>query len=304
MQYGYPYSDAGKVVVKCPICENENASDYALIGNAPDWEILRCNRDGVEFANALPAPFQEQTQHSILDSFYGTTIDEPSARYSDFVDRVEGVMTNRGIMHDVGCANGQLLTEAKRRSWTVQGNDIVAGLKPRLEAAGINYYYGALNSLNLPTSSCDVVTSFCVLPHHLVDPLPDLRAVWDLLRPGGWFVLEMPDNGPYRRIAKRMYSITGSRVNILAQLYQPGGHQFAFDRTNISSLLQKVGFSVKQIDDYHLDPAQSVNRFKGRPLWIRVPLSVAVYAVAGLSRLLRQSNHMFIYAQKPLDVPM
>ena len=104
------------------------------------------------------------------------------------MDRVEAVAAAHpgAVLHDVGCGNGQLLFEARRRGWRVQGNDVVSnsGVRRLMELSGIRCLIGNLSELELELGSCDVVTSFCVLPHHLADPTPEMRVVQRILKPG------------------------------------------------------------------------------------------------------------------------
>jgi SAM-dependent methyltransferase len=192
------------------------------------------------------------------------------------------------------------MAEAQRRGWIVQGNDVVPEVVAGLARDGFTAHVGSLPEISAPVGSCDVITSFCVLPHHLVDPLPDMYAAQQMLSPGGWFILQLPDNGPYRKIAHWAYRLTRGRTGaLLAQINQPNGHQFAFDRKNLTLLLEKCGFSVERIDDYFLPPHWSTVRFARRPWWIRIPATAAVHVVYGVSRALKQPNHMFVYARKP-----
>lgn len=292
----------------CPICESRTRSDYVVVGTAVSasaaghgsrsYQVLRCRAHDVEFADALPPPHADAPTKGVL-RFYGEVNNDGSPRYVDFMDRVEQVARPDGLLHDVGCGNGHLLAEARRRGWEVQGNDVVAAVTPALAALGIPYHVGSLHALDIRPESCDVVTSFCVLPHHLSEPLPDLRAVLKILRPGGWFILQLPDRGPYRKLALLLYRLSGSRAQlVLGQLYQPGGHHFAYTRRNLTLLLRKCGFGHLRMDDYYLDPYWSTRRFAGRPAWFRFLVRIGVYAIHAVGRLTGRANHVFVYAQK------
>ena len=84
----------------------------------------------------------------------------------------------------------------------MQGNDVVSVVRSHIERNGIRCLIGNLSELDLEPESCDVVTSFCVLPHHLTNPTQDMQAVERILKPGGWFVLQFPANGLFRRVGK------------------------------------------------------------------------------------------------------
>jgi SAM-dependent methyltransferase len=223
----------------------------------------------VEFADAVPSDSaSDATCKASLDRMYGTLDEGVNARYVDFMDRVERVVgAAPGRLHDVGCGNGQLLYEARRRGWHVQGNDLVGGVGSDLERHGITFYRGSLAQLSLSLRSCDLMTSFCVLPHHLLEPGPEMQAAYAMLKPGGWLVLQLPDNGTLRIAGKALYALLAEfRPRparwILANLYGPGGHQYAFNRTNITEYLKKIGFGQILVESYYPAVGPTLARFQ------------------------------------------
>ena len=177
-------------------------------------------------------------------SIHGALETRRPSRYVDFMDRIERLLGRPGVLHDVGCGNGQLLVEARRKGWTVQGNDLLPSIGPALAAREIPYFVGELSRLNLPSSSLDIVSSFCVLLPHVADPLPDLKTAARILRPGGWLVAELPDDGLYRRVATFLYRSSRGRweTPLAHDSYSPGGHQFGYSRRNVPLLLHLCGF--------------------------------------------------------------
>lgn len=287
-------------VLACPICGSREAADYDRVGTAfhkgRRFDILRCKSHGIGFADAIPHVDHVVGIKPSLDDCYGELTTERDPRTVDFMDRVTEVAPKLGLLHDVGCGNGQLMAEAARRGWVVQGNDIVPSVRPD---AGLAFFVGTLTDLSLAPASCDVVTSYCVLPH-CIDPRSELTAEYHLLKPGGWLVAEMPANGLYRRSATALYRATGGRWRtILSQLYQPGGHQFTFDPRTMPMLLGAVGFEHVRVESYFPNPAMSLARFRHRPLRTRLVAGFVVRGLALLSRLANRPNHMIVYARKP-----
>ncbi|MDQ6712058.1 MAG: class I SAM-dependent methyltransferase [Candidatus Dormibacteraeota bacterium] len=288
-------------VLACPVCGSHQSGDYLLVGialhNGTTFEIRRCKAHRIGFADKYPRPEQVDAIRPVLDAFYGQLQPESEdPRSIDFLDRVMRVVPAGGVLHDVGCGNGQLMAEATRRGWAVQGNDIVPAVS---RDTGMAFFVGRLPELTLTPNSCDAVTSYCVLPH-CTDPRGELAAVYRLLKPGGWLVAELPSDGIYRRTAIALYRMSGGRwPSVLAQIYQPGGHQFTFDPQSIQILLQAVGFDEVRADPFFQSPGMSLMRFRERPLWVRMVATVAVRGLALCSRLLNRPNHMIVYAQKP-----
>jgi len=295
--------------VVCPLCATSDPAAYVTVarirqrGNpAGPYVILRCRAHGVEFADPDSGITDGAAGQSALDSLYGALDESRQPRYVEFMDRIERLADRPGVLHDVGCGNGQLLAEAQRRGWTVQGNDLLSSIGPGLAARGIPYFVGELARLDLAPSSIDVVSSFCVLPHHLADPLPDLRAVVRLLRPGGWLIAELPDSGLYRRVAEALYRSSGGRWETpLANIYSPGGHLFGYSRRNIPLLLRSCGFDRVIVGPYRQPPTLSTARFSSRSVLFRTVAVAGTTTLAAGARILGMPNHMVVCAQTSRD---
>jgi SAM-dependent methyltransferase len=302
----------GKTTLTCPICESHEPDDYSIVGygsqppgGVTHFAVLRCRRHGVEFADALPIAQDQETAAAmdVLASMYGEDPGMSSPRYVEFMDLVEEIVGSRsgGTLHDVGCGVGQLLFEARRRGWKVQGSDIVPELKAGLDRNGINCLIGNLSTLEIPSETFDVVTSFCVLPHHLTEPTPDMLTVARILKPGGWFVLQFPDNGSFRRVGRivsRVWADSPTARQIMANLYGPGGHQFAYTRKNLGEYLSVCGFKEIIFQNYSGDPKYTLGRFGKKPIWYRAAAGLAVYAMKIAGDLLRIPNHSIAFARK------
>lgn len=295
------------------MCNSHASSDYSVVGygsqpeGVPHFPVLRCRRHGVEFADALPAAPAPKTKVAAelnsLVALYGSDPNQLTPRYVEFMDRVEAIVgaPNGGVLHDVGCGVGHLLFEARRRGWQVQGSDIAMGVKEGIERNGIHCLIGSLSNLEIPGESCDVVTSFCVLPQHLVEPTPDMLAVARMLKPGGWFVLQFPDNGPFRRVSKITYRIFGDSPisrRTIANVYGPGGHQFAYTRKNLEQYLSMCGFNDIIFQSYSGSPKCTLSRFHRKPLWYRASAAVAVYTLKFTGDVVGIPNHSILFARK------
>ena len=293
------------------MCNSHELNDYTVVGYGsqppPDgirgYRILRCREHGVEFADALPGPKKEALEVGVLTVYYGGDPTQSSPRYVDFMGRLEAVVgpaTGR-LLHDVGCGMGNLLCEARRRSWQVQGSDVASGVKAGIEKIGIRCLIGSVSELNIASGSCDVVTSFCVLPHHLADPAADMIAVARILKPGGWFVLQFPDNGTFRKASKLLYRLFGDSYlsrRLIGNLYGPGGHHFAYTRKNLKEYLSGLGFKETIFQSYAGSPKITLARFRAKPPWYRLSAAAAVYSLKILGEVLGSPNHSIVFARK------
>ena len=169
----------------------------------------------------------------------------------------------------------------------------------------VRRWTGTVSELDLDPRSCGVVTSFCVLPHHLTNPTPDMRAVERMLKPGGWFVLQFPADGLFRRAGKALYRVYWpwrpkpfARF-ILGNLYGPGGHHYAYTQNNLAEYLRPCGFDEVRFAPYYPASRFTLARFETKPLWFRggAFLAVSLLRLAGMT--VRLPNHAIAYARKP-----
>lgn len=177
----------------------------------------------------------------MASSKYDTVIDLEDRNNSHTL-MVELVGSNKKVL-DVGCANGYLAKVLGERGCSVSGVEYDAAAaeeaRPHLEQLVV----GDLETLDLTaelgTGRFDVVVFGDVL-EHLRDPLPVLKQARDLLAPGGYVVISIPNvaHGSVR------LSLLQGRFD-----YGPLGlldetHIRFFTRDNLRALLRDAGFAA------------------------------------------------------------
>jgi ubiquinone/menaquinone biosynthesis C-methylase UbiE len=96
---------------------------------------------------------------------------------------------------DVGCGRGQLLQAFQRQGCEVLGTEFSDGAcRYARDVLKIPVKVGLLHELNFPNESFDVVVMWHVL-EHVSDPRPTLAEVSRILKPGGLFMVAVPDFG-------------------------------------------------------------------------------------------------------------
>lgn len=94
---------------------------------------------------------------------------------------------------DIGCGSGQLLADLSK-----MGHEVI-GVEPDEQSTafqkGLKVYVGTAEDIPKPVSECrfDVVTISHVLEHCL-NPQVALSNIYELLRPGGYLICEVPNN--------------------------------------------------------------------------------------------------------------
>ena len=159
---------------------------------------------------------------------------------------------------DIGCGNGAYTIALAEGFQEAHGIDIESG---RLEifrdgmgnAANLFAHEMAAEELSFPAGHFDVVTAIEVL-EHIVDLDKALGEVWRVLRPGGAFLISIPNRlfpleTHYVNVAGRQ--IDGRYLPFLPYL-PPLHHRIAlarnFSARELDRLLTKRGFRRSEID--------------------------------------------------------
>lgn len=133
---------------------------------------------------------------------------------------------------DVGCGTGDFLQVAERAGWTIAGTEIAQGAVERAAMKlGSCVLEGDILSLELPTASYDLVTSYHVI-EHLINPVEKLRRCYQLLTPRGALFIETPNIGS---VGARIRGARWSQI-------MPPEHIVYFSTSSLGYALRKAGF--------------------------------------------------------------
>ncbi len=293
--------------VVCPVCGSSRREDYEVVAVAKprrlreEAAVLRCRQHGIELLDAAPRSYDSARPPMATERDHRSAQRE-QVRFGSFMRMVERVATPPGRLHDIGCGVGGLLSVAASRGWSVQGNELNETLATMVAAAGYTCMHGTLAELAIPSGSCDVVTSYCVVPNHLTEPNADLRQVLSMLRPGGWFVLELPSDGVSLKLAKALYRLSGRRWSwVMGHFYNPG-HPLRYSPASIELHLRRIGFAPVVAGPFRHSPHCSTSVLRRKVWWKRIPAVASVYLAHAVSFLPGQANHMVVHARRPPDV--
>lgn len=229
------------------------------------------------------------------------------------MDRQLGVdkRTRRVIAHagrpgkvlDVGSATGIFLNAMKQHGWDCYG------IEPSTHAAdyaikrfGLNVFTGFFEESQYPEASFDVITMWDVL-EHLANPQEALEKVRKLLKPGGLFVISMPNSSAWERYVFGKYWAG----------WDVPRHFFIYSESNATRFLSENGFQV-----------ENVSSFTGRhgvlvlciqfwlndhqlPAWLKkaisfvaksIPARMLTYPYYMVADRLNKSSTMVVFARK------
>lgn len=153
-----------------------------------------------------------------------------------FVERALREAGETGPVLDVGCGGGLFLRLLRERGLDHR----VLGLDFSLDAAGIAWtrnrvpaVCGTLSRPPLPRESCAAITMFHVL-EHLYDPRSYLDAAYELLRPDGRLIVQVPNAACWQFL-------------LLGEAWSGADvprHLFHFRASDLELLLDACGFEV------------------------------------------------------------
>ena len=141
-----------------------------------------------------------------------------------------------GRLLDFGCGGGRYVAQMTAAGWKAEGIDAMPGAVKSARAAGLTIHEGTLPGASLPKEHYDLVTLWHVL-EHMPRPMETLRAVREVLRPGGRLAVVCPlaDCMAARWFGGSWYGMDLPR------------HLTHFSRATLRRHLEGAGFVVEQV---------------------------------------------------------
>jgi SAM-dependent methyltransferase len=221
-----------RVDVACVVCTGTSTQTFAEIDT---YRIAQCTKCSFLFVDPRPTP-------QALDRLYASRDDnpyyaegyEPLERELPTLVDVVGFIKSyvpRGKLLELGCGRGDFLGVAQERGFEVEGCDIGAEADEKFLI-----HHGALHTLPLAKSTYDVVVTRNTL-EHLFDPTAEVRAVHELLKPGGLLYIKVPGADFEHGWRRRMMSRTPLG-------FAPPWHLNYFNKATLTRFLNRLGFEV------------------------------------------------------------
>jgi 2-polyprenyl-3-methyl-5-hydroxy-6-metoxy-1,4-benzoquinol methylase len=192
-----------------------NKFNNCLITGANDLKSLRgyeanflvkSKSSGFVFCSKAPSEQELIEHYSKYPIGYNDNSELNRKRYNERLDEFEKFRTNNRIL-DVGCGNGMLLEEAKKRGWKVYGTEFTDNQISYLISKGISAYQGRLNPSAFDNDFFDVIISSEVI-EHINNPLEEMSCFYKFLRRGGLVYITTPNfNAIERFILKNNYEV-------------------------------------------------------------------------------------------------
>ncbi len=221
----------------CPICQSASDPCYA----AGHFHLYRCVQCRTAYVDPLPTPefLNEYYSNYHLTADAGGVYDDVESRMqADFPAKLQLVRQHSGgkpvRLLDVGCGKGFFVKAAKDAGMDAEGCDLSdSGVKFAVEKLGVKARAGHIGSLKGELGTFDVATFWATI-EHLPDPIGLMKDVFDVLKPGGLFLL---DTGIGDDWLDRL--VPGN-----VQWYDPPQHLFVFSGDGLAKAVEKAGFRV------------------------------------------------------------
>lgn len=221
----------------CPLCHADEF-DYYRAGD--DYTLAKCAKCGMVWDNHPPANptaiYQEDYYNNdfpkggYANYFQGMKIN--SRTFIKRLSKAEKKLSGKGLLLDVGCALGDCLAQAQDLGWrNPQGLEVSEYAVEFAKSRGLSVYQGDLFNHNFEHNSFDLIMLQDMI-EHTTNPMAQLTAAYELLKPGGWIFITTPNVG-------------GFWEKLLGPLwyhYKPGEHLTYFSLDTIKFALEKIGF--------------------------------------------------------------
>ncbi|WP_425449707.1 methyltransferase domain-containing protein [Dethiothermospora halolimnae] len=152
-----------------------------------DYNVVKCESCGFHHVHPYP-------KDDFLDNFYSMEYKDELKKInlSEKVKRICNMTEGKNIL-DVGCGEGDLLTEFKKEGFNVYGLEPSIESVKECEKKGLNVKQGMLGS-NMFNKKFDFVNLSFVL-EHIPNPSDVLNVIKrDFLKEGGYIIIEVPND--------------------------------------------------------------------------------------------------------------
>ena len=180
-------AELGSEPRRCLVCGG--GSFERLFTRAGKW-FWSCRTCELVFVHDIYPEFAADTGHLEETYDFGKLQQadpKKGRKFAAFLRTLEPFRRTNELL-EVGCGQGLFLEHARAAGWQVQGVDVLPPVCELARARGLLVFTGELRDAGLGAGRFDVVTMSEVI-EHIVDPVPLMREILRVLRPGGVAVL-------------------------------------------------------------------------------------------------------------------
>ncbi len=236
--------------VSCYVCGGRNLGNFCTARDRHGsgvWQIQRCRDCGFgwtsppiaedKIASYYPTAYLGDTRKTLDDFFSGRLAHSRSWRGELEKVRLVERYVHQGRILDVGCGDGKFLWALNPQRWDRTGvessRDTVAAVSQRMPS--LRLVAGNIHAASLAAVSFEAITFWHVL-EHLFDPRKALNRAFEMLTPGGWLFVSLPN-------------LESLQARLFREYWYPFGdvprHICHFSRKSLDILLSEAGMKIR-----------------------------------------------------------
>ncbi len=242
-------TEEGSVNRPCWCGGKEAALLTEITMNQDRFPLVRCNKCGVYAL--YPAPDDQTLLKYYSSEYYGKSREKFAGPIARMVSHFQGgrarsvsrIVKPGGKILDVGCGNGGFLLQMKSRGYEVEGTEWTEQSAQRIpQKSKIPVHTGDLLDLDLPEKEYDAITAWHVF-EHLRKPNETLEKIRLLLKPGGYFILSLPNHESWQaeNFGRHWFHL------------DPPRHLHGFGPKSLKVLLRKHRFKTRRLSTWSLE---------------------------------------------------
>ena len=210
----------------------------------------------------------------------------PWQKYLDHINALSGKSPDATSLLDVGCSSGAFLATAVKLGFTAEGVEPAERAAATAQASGLKVHRGLLHEAAYASASFDAVSLLEVI-EHLKEPLPLLKEIHRILKPGGIFLI---GTGNAASWSARSFGAHWDYFSIARH----GGHISFFNPKSLEKLAAQAGFSVALVKTRSVRFGDRANT--SEPAYTL--LKIAAELINPLAALWHQGEDMAVYLRK------
>ncbi|PSF39515.1 hypothetical protein C7H19_01625 [Aphanothece hegewaldii CCALA 016] len=213
-------------------------SDYGMVFPRPSINAIADFYNLNNYYTQGESHFQEKSNNSFLDKLrvhIAWRFDKGVHLTAQLIDQLVNHKSSK--ICDIGCGSGQLLKELK-----MMGHDVM-GVEPNerstVYSQDLDVYIGTAENIpkQIAENRFDVIIMTHVLEHCLA-PKVALSNIYELLRPGGYLICEVPNNAC---LGFKYSGVTWTMLDLPR-------HLNFFTSSNLQEICQQANFEIQAIN--------------------------------------------------------
>ena len=275
-------------VSNCMVCESSDSETLLEFYSKDEnlYEARKCLDCGLVYASPQPVlniesineiyssdyyanyyGEKQDYQNTELVDYYMACYEKEYAIYNQYVDEKD----NRKVF-DVGCGDGKFLEIFRKHGWQCLGLEPSESSRKLAISKGFEVIDSPFLDVGKDIGKFDLIFLDNVI-EHINEPIPFLAKAYDLLNPGGAFVLKTPNSSSLNesletvilrnipttwsnalmRFIQKKFNQGSGRVHRYGNLHPPV-HLAIYNDKSMTRALSKAGFSNGDVTNFFVSP--------------------------------------------------